>query len=517
MKHSLMRIISTFFFLLVLTQTNAQTYSKVYLNEPNPIFAQAISETDANGIVIAAKQNEDGLIFSIDNFGDIIWQKTLFNSSTVFPKFDFYQVLPVADSNFVIAGRASSDTTQTIHSLIMKIDADGNQLWHRSFENEVLHPTTHTTVVETADSGYILVWGSVGFGQGFSVVRLDKDGNDVWSEAFNTSAPTTISDINRLNDSTYVMVGMKELTSAPYYDGVVLAMDDSGNLLWSKTYPAMLFDDLEIHNSKLISCGKNMNNSGSMFYTFGDLNGNFDMQYTVGWSQTTMLEEFCKITSLTDSTYFLYQPTDYWRGNGYEIDTSGTILQMLEADPRMRDLMKTSEEGVVLLGQGPLYGIKSIWPEHIGTVRLDSSLTVTDCGSNTSVTENSFSIASVDTLQWVAGTVPTATNLTITEGVVDLVDTMSCVQFIGSVQELSNQLEILVYPTVSGDLFTFETTDPEPYALQVISTTGQIVMTVENLHYTESISMKSNAAGIYYYKVIATDGREASGKIIVQH
>lgn len=513
-----MKTIITLILLLIVSQSYAQTYSKVYYSPVEPIYPEAISETDENGIVIASIADySSGLLFRIDNNGDIIWQKKLETNSSTSPSFEFYEVIPVADSNFIISGRISSNSTQTLNGFITKIDADGNLLWWRSFDNNALHTVTHSASVETADSGYMFVWSSFSQGSGFSMVYLDQAGNDVWSKGFNTTDPVLISDIDRLNDSTFILVGHKDLgATTPYNDGLVMAINDSGEILWSKLYPGLIFEDLEIHNSKLVVSGKNIMNSGACFYSFGDLNGNFTSENSIGWAGSTAIDMYSKITSLTDSTYFLYTPIPDWSGIAFEIDSNANVLQQIEADPMMKDVMKTSESGVVMLGKGPLLGIKSFWPEHIGTLRLDSSLTVYSCGMNTTANKSDYVMTYSDTLAWVLGTLPISVTNTITTPAFVLTDTVSCVQAWGSVDELSNQLNIVVSPTVSDGSFHFESTDVDTYSLQILSSAGKVVYSAEKLYATEDISLKSFANGVYYYKAYAKDGRQKTGKIILQ-
>lgn len=511
-----MRLLISLCFIGTALFSTAQSYSKVYFDQTAYVYAKAVTHTDTNGIVIAGIYNSEALVYRIDENGDILWQKTWSNPVNLYPHFDLHQVLPVADSNFVVIGRMSNDSTQSLNALIMKLDADGNLLWKRSFENTG-HSVFHSTAVQTADSGYMLAWGGFSQGNGFSIVKLDVDGNLLWTQAYDDGTNINITDIEKINDSLYFLIGSTVENNSDYA-GVIIPLDENGTAGPSKKYADLYFDDLEINGAQIAVCGKSFAMSGKYFLALGNTDGELLYgSHPETWSGSGALDEYCQVVAITDTNYVLYTPQPMWSGIAYEVGTNGEVYQKMETEAIMADVMHTSEDGVFFLGGGPLYGIKkTIWPEHIGTTRTDSTLIVTTCGSNYPVQPTLLGIPMADTIVWTNSTTqPTQTEQPIFEAAANLTDTLTCIQFWGGIDEINGTLPVSVYPNSSDDLFTFELASPDMFSIRIVSSTGQLIMESTEHYDRETVSLAGFANGIYYYFVASPDGKSASGKLLL--
>ncbi len=130
-------------------------------------------------------------------------------------------VRPTADGGYVVIGwlwnpaGSTNDTT----AVVTKTDGNGTTVWNRTFPG-----TAANAGVATADGGYVLGGtkspSNNDIGDAF-LIRLDADGNTLWHE--NYRAPV-ILDVEETGDGRFVYVGN-------YWYGLV---DANGEEIWLK-------------------------------------------------------------------------------------------------------------------------------------------------------------------------------------------------------------------------------------------------------------------------------------------
>ncbi|MBK6446771.1 MAG: T9SS type A sorting domain-containing protein [Bacteroidetes bacterium] len=105
-------------------------------------------------------------------------------------------------------------------------------------------------ITQTFDGGYILV-GSTGPNQFDStevaLFRLNVNGDLVWSSRLEAYKDDFISDVKQMSDGNFLLVG--STYSSPldtsYSDIVVIKVDDSGFLVWSKVFGGVDYDEAQ--------------------------------------------------------------------------------------------------------------------------------------------------------------------------------------------------------------------------------------------------------------------------------
>lgn len=504
---------------LLYFHSSAQEYVKVYYDGGNSLFGQAISDHDGNGVVLAAKVWEDALLFRVDDAGEIIWKKRWENPVNLYPRFNFFQVLPVADSNFLVVGQMANDSMSKLNCLVMKIDADGNLLWKRSFDNGQNMSCDRARAVQTLDSsGYLICWGTISEGNSFSALTLDANGNTLWARSYSQNLPSGVSSVQILNDSTYLVAGNLSEASSPYYSGMLTAVAENGDVRWSRKYTGLFFDDLLVRDSSLALSGRNLLDGSQYFYSFGSREGTLDWNRSPGLisGSGSTLDKHSQLLALDSGDIILYASQDLWSGMAFQIDATGTIVNSINPDPIMTDMMKTRDNGVLFMGQGPLYGIKQVmWPDHIGTVRTDSTLTLSLCGYNQPDIATDLTMPTTDTLIWSNGSTPQLCNRPITAVTASLIDTASCVQFWGGVEENSIDLPLNVFPTLSDGIYHFESTSPEAFTLTIVSVTGTHVLTMEEIQFGTTVNLGNYENGMYFYTAVNDLGQKKTGSLIL--
>jgi hypothetical protein len=79
--------------------------------------------------------------------------------------------------------------------------------------------------------------GSYG-GNDFSLIKLDQDGNQLWTKYYGTANSENGLYLNTTSDHNFVFVG--ESVTATNVDILIYKVDTSGNVIWNKTYATSL-------------------------------------------------------------------------------------------------------------------------------------------------------------------------------------------------------------------------------------------------------------------------------------
>ena len=202
----------------------------------------------------------DYWLLKLDVNGDLEWSKTYGGS-----KDDKGQsVIQTSDGGYAIVGYAMSDdgdgtNNEGFHdNWILRLDASGNILWEKSF-GFAGHDHSYD-VVETTDGGFFFAGfldvtlsnGEGNFGKGAYLTRhgvgefwgtkLDANGNLLWRRYFGGTNNDRAHGVVQANDGGFVMAGFSESddfdisNTKGSYDFWVVKIDDSGNMLWEKSF-----------------------------------------------------------------------------------------------------------------------------------------------------------------------------------------------------------------------------------------------------------------------------------------
>ncbi len=166
------------------------------------------------------------------------------------------------DGGFILGGTSQSGTTgnKTSPNLggadfwVVRVDADGNKLWDRSFggsgDDEL------NSLAQTADGGFILAGVSSSNADGnkassnfggddYWVVRLGAEGNKLWDKSFGGDGQDWLNSVQSTADGGFLLGGWSgsgtngNKTSINFRGGQsywVVRVDANGNKLWDKSY-----------------------------------------------------------------------------------------------------------------------------------------------------------------------------------------------------------------------------------------------------------------------------------------
>lgn len=147
---------------------------------------------------------------------------------------------------------------------LIKLDSNGNIIWSKIYGGSV-GENTHAMVVE--NNSYVLFGKTSSFGAGGDdafVVKVDKNGNIIWSKTYGTSGSDYLYSGIKTSDNGYVLVGFtRESGSGKRADAFLVKTDINGNLIWSKIFGTdsqhdFLNDVIETSDGSYLAAGYTM-------------------------------------------------------------------------------------------------------------------------------------------------------------------------------------------------------------------------------------------------------------------
>lgn len=157
----------------------------------------------------------------------------------------FRNVREVPAGGYVVAGYTSNLTANDTDALVMRMNDNGDTLWTLVYNGTGSKEDCLYKIVPTADGGFIACGYSKSFGNGDNAfyMKISSTGSIQWVKNWGGSGIERAQDIIQLSDGKYVLCGYTTTSPARYYDAFILKIDQNGNTLWSKTYGTTAYDD----------------------------------------------------------------------------------------------------------------------------------------------------------------------------------------------------------------------------------------------------------------------------------
>lgn len=311
--------------------------------------AESVIESFDGGYIIIGYTNSYGAghsdlwMIKTDISGEILWNTTFGGSG-----YDYgFSVIKTVDGGYVIAGDKNGDFW------LIKIDSSGKKLWDKTYSRS--HYDRARSVIQTSDSGYAMIGES---NDDFFLVKTDSSGNMLWNKTYNRRYSDEAYSIVQTADGGYALVGITR-PSGMATDIWFIKTDNSGNMLWNKTYGD---SDWEYAHSLIQTPDEGYAITGyksrDIWLIKTDDSGDILWNKTYGGSEW---EVAYSIIQTNDGGYALAGRTESY-GDGssdfwlVKIDNSGnmlwnkTIFGTSERD-EARSVIETSDGGYVLAGQ----------------------------------------------------------------------------------------------------------------------------------------------------------------------
>jgi hypothetical protein len=153
-------------------------------------------------------------------------------------------IVQTPDGGYAIAGYTNSAPAGYYDALLIRLNSSGDTLWTKRYGNSGFDDAN--TLVMHPDGGFVLGGQSSNGAAGLDMymVRVNSNGDVLWSKKFGTNSTDNIEHIIRQSDGNYIIAGgTDDLSGLGGNDGSLVKTDSGGTVLWSKKYGGNSQDD----------------------------------------------------------------------------------------------------------------------------------------------------------------------------------------------------------------------------------------------------------------------------------
>ena len=201
-------------------------WSKSFENSSN---AHSVKQTADSGYIVAGltQQNSavtpNAWILKLDPKGNIIWEKSYGGDGWDGAE----STQQTSDLGYIVAGWTKSQDSENEEAWILKLDTDGNIIWSKTYNGYKI--CTAFSIQQTADMGYIVAGRTTSLGTNKVdawITKLYSDGNVEWNKSFGGSGNDIANSVQQTSDGGYIVAGEK---NDAYW---VFKLDQSGKMQW---------------------------------------------------------------------------------------------------------------------------------------------------------------------------------------------------------------------------------------------------------------------------------------------
>lgn len=206
----------------------------------------SLIQTADGGFALAGRTGHHEHNSPHEYFGDFFLMRTNETGETLWSQsFDLddddicYSVIETADGGFVLAGSASSRIYDRMNAWLVKTNQHGEQLWSHNYGGEQHDYYASAAIIQTEDGGFALAGYMYSYDSeslDIWLLRLNADGNSLWSCTFGGEYRDVASSIIQTEDEGFVLAGTTESFGAGGTDFWLVRTDADGDSLWSQTY-----------------------------------------------------------------------------------------------------------------------------------------------------------------------------------------------------------------------------------------------------------------------------------------
>ena len=196
--------------------------------------ADLLARVEASFIIALQQTAEGGYIatsgsrvLKLNSDGGVLWQRGI--GWLELTHLSLNDVQQTQDGGYIVIGHYYAASHYDI--LGLKFDSNGNLLWQKNYHGTAdLIPHSIQTM---SDGGYIV---AVSYGNDALVFKLDENGTIVWQKTFGGYGHDAVGHIQQTADGGYARVGNTDSFGSDDYDIWVLKFNNSGDIIWQKTY-----------------------------------------------------------------------------------------------------------------------------------------------------------------------------------------------------------------------------------------------------------------------------------------
>ena len=177
----------------------------------------------------------DAWVIRIDGKGNLVWDKTFGSKASD----SAISLVALPDGGAIIAGQKLSTTKGLTNAWVFRIDAQGNLIWEKTYGGNKFDATIAMSITSIPEGG-AMVAAQAAKGTDLGDVwlfRIDHEGNIIWDKTFGKKNSTDhVRSIIALPDGGALIAGSTYSDKTSQTAAWVIRIDESGNLIWEKTY-----------------------------------------------------------------------------------------------------------------------------------------------------------------------------------------------------------------------------------------------------------------------------------------
>lgn len=464
-------------------------------------------------ILVGEGLNGKGLIVMIDKNGDLQWNKTwnILNSNG---SPTFTSIINTNDNAYFLSGFFYLN--QERHSLFAKLNMDGDTLWTKTNTLSMVYSS-----IQTSDNGFILLGRKAVSGPVYnqiSVLKVNSNGEQEWSKSFTVNDKASYGySIKQKNDGNYLMVGSYQEEGINRNKGFLTELSGTGEPLWTKNF----FDEInnrssDAHDFQIINDSIYiLLNGWNSVIAKTDLSGNLDWAKEINGASgySSMGYNMRKLRKTANNHLLFIGGSEFSDYSKIDLNANSLLNGWMEINAT--DIFSTEEDGILVVGNGPLLGVKSdVWRYNIGLIQMDETGYGVECIESSSSSSLSIELATNSIVfQEHIGGQPSSEQFEI--GSLELTMGDGCVDFTGSIGE-TTRITSTIFPNPNNGQFTIALRQYINGTIDIINNLGQVVIQKEVSELQFNIDMKKQPKGIYYYQIESKNQIISSGKIIIQ-
>lgn len=234
---------------MYLARTNFEgsiIWEKTYGGSENDNISDAI-EIDDGGFILVGNLGKSTGVFSdtlnikrIDEDGNEIWNY----KSNTFSQTG-WSICSASNDQFFVLGTGFENYTPYGYTNVMKIDLNRNILWSNHLDGTSIFASFQEgDIVETSDGGCIVAIYSDNEQDDFWAFKYSWSGELLWELKFGGSRSDHFIAIEQAANGYYYIAGETGSHGSGGFDFILVKIDNDGNRIWSKTYGTEIYEDL---------------------------------------------------------------------------------------------------------------------------------------------------------------------------------------------------------------------------------------------------------------------------------
>jgi hypothetical protein len=499
-------------------------FTKVYYDLNAGLHVYGADRSSDHGYVIVgqkySEEGNSGHIMKIDSAGTIEWAKSmhgLVDAGLI------QDVLCEPDSTTITVG--NTRITSAVVLNIIKWDKNGVPVWITNIGD--FGSLRYLRIRKSINGGYLIsgtnIFHSNPFVYQALLVRIDQDGNLLWSKTYNSDRQKESGfALGELPDGHIIMAGASA-KSNPYEENMmIIKTDQFGSVVSSHIVLDAGIPECEVIDLQVVPDGI------VLFATFYGVSGlvKVDSGFNMVWARqygffnySMWIDVKGRMSTTYDGGYILGSPSNY--GTLFKTDDEGIPEWQQNSFMDLVEVVQANDSGYMAFGNGPVYGWKTV-PEHIphiGAYKSDEAGNSVNCVSPSFAQMEEIEVSFTD-FTILASDLGSIIDYDLLINDFELITEDTCVVYTSGIEKRDRGSQLKIFPNPANGIFSFELPDKISHTflrLEILGSDGQVVyVTNDPSCLNNGIDPGYLPEGIYLVRLVS--GNSAyTGKLLINH